>query len=224
MKNRSMGIAVTTICGVALALGGCRSASSDWDEASKENTVAAYHKFVAVHPKDQHVSEAQALILQLQDDNGWEVAQHTGTIAAYQTYLQQYPQGSHAAAARDAVTSIERAAAWRTVQGEATATSMQAFLQKYPTGPEADQAKAKLNDLAAYRMRLASEPSEARAQRKLAQLESRFGDRLRGLLVAPPASSERSFSVVSAAMTEQEAKMECEAVKRERQDCQVVPR
>jgi hypothetical protein len=224
MKNRSVRISVTTICGVALALAGCHSASSDWDKASNENTVAAYHNFVAAHPKDPHVSEAQALILQLQDDNGWEVAQHTGTIAAYQTYLQRYPQGSHAAAAGDAITSVGRAAAWRTVQGEATATSMQAFLQKYPTGPEADQARVKLKDLTAYRMRLATEPSEARARRKLARLESRFGDQLRGLLVAPPEASEKSFSIVSAAMTEQEAKMECEAVKRERQDCQVVPR
>ena len=220
MKTRSA-IAAASLCGLALAIAGCGSSTADWNKASNENTVAAYQGFVAAHPKDPHASEAQALILQLQDDNSWAEAKRTATTAAYQTYLQQYPQGAHAGDARDAMKSMDRAAAWKTAQGAATATSVQAFLRQYPTGPEADQAKAKLKDLTGYRVRLASEPSEDRAQRKLARLQARFGEQLQGLLVTPDANG-KSFSVDSAGMTEPQARTACEAVKHKHQGCQVV--
>lgn len=160
------------------------------------------------------------MMLQLQDDDGWAVAKHTGTGAAYETYLQQYPQGSHAGQAREAITSIDRAAAWKTAQG-AGSTSIQAFLQKYPKGPEADQAKAKLKDLTSYRVRLARESSDDRAQRKLTQLKARFGDQLHDLVVMPDANG-KSFSVDSNGMTELEAESACDAVKRKHQPCEVI--
>ena len=219
--TQSLAIAAASLCGLALAIAGCSSATSDWNKASNENTVAAYQSFVAAHPKDQHASEAQALILKLQDDNIWAEATHTGTTAAYEAYLQQYPQGTHAEDARETMTSMARAAAWKTEQDTASATAIQAFLQQYPTGPEADQAKAKLQVLTGYRVRLANEPSEDRAQRKLAQLKARFDEQLQGLLVTPDGNG-KSFSIDSAGMTEQGARTACDAIKHKHQGCEVV--
>lgn len=220
MKTQSVAIGVAALLIFVLAMSSCNSAKSDWAKAANENTVAAYQTFLAAHPNDEHASEAKAMMLQLQDDDGWAVAKHTGTGAAYETYLQQYPQGTYARQAREALTSIDRAAAWKTAQGGGS-TSIRAFLQKYPTGPEANQAKAKLKDLTSYRARLASESSDARAQRKLTQLKARFGDQLHDLVVTPNAN-RKLFSVDSNGMTEQEAKNACDAVKRRHQPCEVV--
>jgi hypothetical protein len=220
MKTQSVVIGVAALLIFVLAMSSCNSAKSDWAKAANENTVAAYQNFLAAHANDEHASEAKAMMLQLQDDDGWAVAKHTGTGAAYETYLQRYPQGSHAGQAREAITSIDRAAAWKTAQS-AGSTSIQGFLQKYPTGPEADQAKAKLKDLTSYRVRLAKESSDDRARRKLTQLKARFGDQLHDLVVMPDANG-KSFSVDSSGMTEQEAKNACDAVKRGHQRCQVV--
>ena len=219
MKTQSLAIAAALLTAALIA--SCSSAQSDWAKAGRENTVLGYQNFLAAHPNDQHANEAQAMILQLQDDNAWAEAKHSGTSAAYQTYLQQSPQGVHAAEARDKVTAMDRAGAWKSAQGTGTGASIQAFLQKYPTGPEADQAKAKLKDLTGYRVHLASESSDTKAQRKLAQLKARHKDQFQVLIVTPD-SSGKSFSIDSQGMTEQEAKSACEAVKLKHEACQVI--
>ena len=222
VKTHPLPTAAQALVSLTLAIASCSSAKSDWTKAGNENTVPAYQNFLAAHPKDEHASEAHAMILQLQDDNGWAEAKHTGTAAAYRTYLEQYPRGTHSGDARDTVTSIDRAAAWKAAQSEGgTAASIQAFLQKYPTGPEADQAKAKLNDLAAYRVRLASESSEDIAERKLMRLKAQFGDTLHDLVVTPDAGG-KSFFIDSTGMTEQEAKSACDAIEHKHHACQVV--
>jgi hypothetical protein len=222
VKTQPLAIAAPSLLALALAIASCSSAKSDWTKAANENTVSAYQNFLAAHPKDEHTSEAQAMILQLQDDNGWVEAKFTGTVAAYRKYLEQYPHGTHSGEARDTVISIDRAAAWKTAQGEGgTAPSVQAFLQKYPTGPEADQAKAKLKDLASYRVRLATESSDVKAKRKLMRLKARFGDTLHDLVVTPDASG-KSFFIDSTGMTEQQAKSACDAIEHKHHACQVV--
>ena len=119
------------------------------------------------------------------------------------------------------MTSMDRAAAWKTVQSDETAVAVEAFLQKYPTGPEADQAKTKLKELTGYRVRLASESSDDKAERKLTQLKARFGDQLQDLVVTPDAN-RKSFFIDSGGMTEQAATRACESIKRKHLTCQVV--
>lgn len=219
MKTQSLAIIAALLTAGLIA--GCSSAQSDWAKAENDNTVLAYQNFLAAHPNDQHANEAQAMILKLQDGNAWAETKHSGTAAAYQSYLQQSPQGAHAAEARDEMTALDRAAAWKSAQGVGTVASVQAFVQKYPTGPEADQAKAKLKDLAGYRVHLASEPSDTKAQRKLAQLKARYKDQFQDLTVTPD-STGKSFSIDSKGMTEQEANSACVAVKRKHEACQVI--
>jgi hypothetical protein len=220
MNFQSLAVAGAALLGVVLTISGCSSAQSDWTKATSENTVFAYQDFLTAHPKD-HYMEAQAEILQLQDDNGWIEAQHTGTIAAYQTYIQQFPQGSHVAAAHDATTSMDRAAAWKAARSNETTVGVEAFLQKYPTGPEADQAQTTLKDLTGYRVRLASLSSDHKAERKLIQLKARFGDQLHDLVVTPDAN-RKSYFIDSGGMTEQGATHACESIKHKHLSCQVV--
>lgn len=219
MKTQSLAIAAALLAAALVA--SCSSAQSDWAKAGNEDTVTAYKNFLAAHPDDQHANEAQAMILKLQDANSWSEAKHLGTTAAYQTYLQQSPQGVHATDARDQITAIDRAAAWKSAQAAGAVASIQAFLQKYPTGPEADQAKAKLKDLAGYRVHLASESSDTKAQRRLARLKARYKDQFQDLTVTPDTSG-KSFSIDSQGMTEQEANSACEAVKHKHEACQVI--
>jgi hypothetical protein len=221
MRAQSVVVVAAWLCGAALALTGCGSASSDWNKASNTNTVAAYKDFLASHPGDQHATEAKAMILQLQDDSGWGEAQHTGTTAAYQLYLEQFPQGSHASAAHDVIASLDRAAAWKAAQAGGSAVGIEAFLQKYPTGPEAQQAKDRLKELTGYRVHLATESSKGKAERRLATLKVRFAGQLPGLAVTADASG-KSFSIDSAGMTRQAAESACGAVKRKHEACQVV--
>jgi hypothetical protein len=178
---------------------------------------------LAAHPQDQGASEAEAVILRRQDDESWTEAKHTATTVAYQAYLKRYPKGIHAGDARNAVTSLGRAVAWKRAQGEGTTASIQAFLLEYPTGTEADQAKTKLEDLTDYRVRLASESSNDKAQRRLMQLKARFRNQVHDLVITPDVNG-KSFSVDSDGMTEQEAKSACDGIKRKHQFCDVVQR
>ena len=221
MKIQSFALATAALFSMAVIVAGCGSAQSDWAKATSDNTVSAYQNFLAAHPKDQHATAAQTMIVQLQDDNAWGEAKHSGTAAAYQIYLQQSPEGAHAAEARDAMTAMDRAAAWTTAQGANTAASIQAFLEKYPAGPEADQAKTKLKDLTGYRVHLASEKTDAKAQQMLARLKSRLKEQASNLAITPDANG-KLFSIDSPGMTEQEAKSACESIRRKHEACQVV--
>lgn len=224
MRTLATEISVPLLCGIAIALASCSSANSDWSKASTENTMSAYQDFVAAHPKNEHVAEAQAMILQFQDDSQWAQAQHSVTSDAYQQYLQQFPKGTHVKAAQDAIATIDRAAAWKAVQNESSAASIHAFLQKYPTGPEADEARDRLKTMSGYMVRLAWEKSDATAQRKLAELKSHFDGKMHDLMIIPPAGEDKFFDIVLASDSEQEAKATCRTLKRDHQMCQVIRR
>jgi hypothetical protein len=221
MNIRFLTPAAAALLGISAVISGCNSAQSDWTQAARENTLPAYQKFVAAHPNDQHAFEAQSVILKLQDENAWQEAQHAGTNAAYENYLQQFAQGAHVAAAKEAMTASDRAAAWKSMQGESTAVGVQAFLQKYPTGAEADLGRAKLKELTAYRVHVASESSESKAQRKLARLKSKLPQQASDLSITSE-SDGKSYSIDSAPMSEAQATSDCGTIRQMKESCQVV--
>lgn len=221
MKTQSPVLLIAALCVAAIGLVACHTAAGDWQKASSENTIAAYQGFVTAHPTDRHTSEAQAMILQLRDDDGWADAQRVANVAAYQSYLQKFPSGSHAAAANSAIATMDRAAAWNAAKTTGTADALQAFLQKYPTSPESDQARTQLKNLGGYRVRLASEPSAAKAERRLTKLKAHFGEEVETLVVTPDADGKK-FYVDSEDLTQQAANIKCEAIKRAHQTCEVV--
>jgi hypothetical protein len=208
------------LCAMATALIACSSDTADWAKASRDNTVAGYQSFIAAHPSDQHASEARAKLDALQNDQAWAEAQRAGTSDSYQTYLQHWPNGFRATVAHD---QLARAAEWKSAQRAGTTTAIQAFLLKYQYGPEADQAKSRLRELMGYRVRLARASTSTEAERKRSQLQSMLQQELAEITVIPPDSKDRTYQIVSAAMSEEAARTVCDKVKRTRRTaCYVV--
>jgi hypothetical protein len=102
-----------------------------------------------------------------------------------------------------------------------SATGIDAFLQKYPTGAEAEQARAKRKDRNRYRMHLTSEPTEAKAQRRLEKLKLKRKERASDFAITPDTEG-KTYSIDSPGMTQKEATRTCEPIKHEHEACQVV--
>jgi hypothetical protein len=203
-------------------LAACSSAQQDWTRAAGQNTVPAYEVFLGKHPNSEHAGEARDRVHALRDDQAWQQADSTGTPQAYQDYLQQQPNGIHSAQARDKITSAERTAAWSSAQSSDTTAAYQAFLGKYPRGEDADQARAKLAALNGYSVKLASLKSEKEADRVRDRLKHKYGNVLHDVVVVPPSGTDKRNSVLSAPMTEDEAKGACVTLRKAHQSCEVV--
>lgn len=78
-----------------------------WLETKRKNTIDAYVQYMQNNP-GMHVTEAQAAIRSIQDDNEWDNACIVNKSQAYRNYLSLYPKGKHAA---DAQTRINSGAA-----------------------------------------------------------------------------------------------------------------
>ena len=78
-----------------------------WLETKRQNTINAYNLYMQQHP-GEHVAEAQAAILSIQDDNAWNSACVAATSSAYRDYLKRFPHGKHI---EEAETFLNRGAA-----------------------------------------------------------------------------------------------------------------
>lgn len=116
----------------------------------------------------------------------------------------------------------ERKAAWISVQSTGTTAAYQAFLEKYARGTDADQARVRLSELNGYTLRLASLRSQKQADQLRDRLKGQYGDVLHDVVVIPPSGTQKLNSVRSAAMTEEEAKSACVALKKLHQNCEVI--
>lgn len=211
---------------VATLLVACSAAESDWKKADAANTADAYQGFLAQHPNDTHTQQARDRLQKIEDDQAWADAQKSNTLDAYQQYLQKEPNGTHAADAHTQVDALERAADWQKAQAANTEPALQDFLHKYSQGPEVDQARAQLQKLQSegYRVQLATFKDDPQAEKSRDSLKARFGSELNDVIVIPPAGSEKLHKVVSAPMTEADAKSACAKLKKAHQHCEVVKR
>jgi outer membrane protein assembly factor BamD (BamD/ComL family) len=214
-------LAICAIACIAATLAACNSAKSDWNEATAANTVAAYQRFLQQHPGDKQADDAKGRILALKDDQAWSRAQAADTLDAYQAYLTAESGGVHVGDAKYHITALHRAADWKAIPADASAAALQAFLTQYPQGVESNEARARLKQLD-YRVQLADLHSEAAAEHKRQQLESRFGAVLHELRIVPPSSADKLFSVASEPMSQAMAGSACEKIERAHQSCKVV--
>ncbi len=207
---------------VSTLLLACSSAESDWNKAQTADTATAYQDFLKQHPNDTHAQAARDKLQKIEDDQAWSDAQKGNTVEAYQQYLQKEPNGTHAQEANTQITALERASAWKTAQAANTAPALQDFLKKYSTGPEADEARAQLEKLQGYRVQLATFRDAKAAEKSRDSLKTRFASELHDVVVVPPSGSEKAHRVVSAPMTEADAKAACKELKKSHQRCEVV--
>lgn len=207
--------------GLFVVLAGCNAAGSDWNKAVAQNTVASYQNFISAHPDDQRAGEAHMRLIAIQDDQAWAATSISQSADRYQKYLTAWPAGRHDQEAREAIASAETTD-WNTAKTDGSVAAIQGFLQKYPNGADVAQAKAKLTELTAYRVELASEPTEIKAEHKLAQLKRRLGAKVQDLSVIPPASEGGKYSIASMGMSQAQAQQTCDSVKASHQPCEVV--
>jgi hypothetical protein len=71
-------------------------------------------------------------------------------------------------------------------------------------------------------VRLASTRSAAEANKMRDRLKQKYGAVLHDVVVVPPSGADKSNTVRSAPMSEDEAKNACEALKKSHQSCAVV--
>jgi hypothetical protein len=206
---------------IGAALTACNTAESDWNQATAANTVPAYQAFLQKHADNKHAENARGRILALQDEQAWNAARAANSIAGYQDYLKAESGGVHVGEAKYQIIALQRADAWKAIQNDASAEALQAFLLKYPQGPESNEARARLKDLD-YRVQLADSRSAAAADRKRAQLQSKFGKVLHDIVVVPPAAPGKMYRVTSGPMSEATANSTCAALEREHQSCKLV--
>lgn len=221
--HRRIGLAGAAML-MAVALIACRSVQGDWNQASAQNTVAAYQDFLRQHPNSDLAVEAQTRIQELQDDQAWTQAKNTDTPEAFRQYLNRQPKALHAAESQARITALERMQAWKHAESDGKALALQAFLQKYPQGAEADQARTRLEqlDAEAYRVQVAAFRARRDADRARARLQARYRKVLHDVVVVPPEGVEKLTTIRSAPMSLKDAQSACSTLKKEHQQCEVV--
>ena len=114
-----------------------------WESSRRDDTVAAYQKYLATYPSGRYASDAKLRLLVLnkaaqdeKDHRAWKEAALTRTVAAYQTYLRDHPEGAHVKDANDAIEDCT----WKDVQRGNTHAAYQKYLEAYPKGRHAAAA------------------------------------------------------------------------------------
>ncbi|HEY0746925.1 MAG TPA: hypothetical protein VGD63_09520 [Steroidobacteraceae bacterium] len=204
-----------------LLIAACSSQNRDWDKATRTNTLGSYQAFLQQHPDSEHAAEARGFVLAFADDAKWKAAQNGGSIQSYQDYLHDYPGGLRADRARFQITALQRAAAWKSIQSDLTPSTLQEFLKTYPQGPESNLARERLADLS-YRVRLAESGTKRAAERRRAQLQSRFRGVVPEVIVMPPATPGTKYVIASGLMSQSGADSACKSIGQEHQQCVVI--
>ena len=99
---------------------------SDWQEAERQDTVAAYQRYLARYPTGGWRKDASDGI----EQSVWKHAKEQGTLEAYQDYQAKYPKGRWW---QDASDTIERLV-WEQARGRGTLKAYLDYQRKYPKG------------------------------------------------------------------------------------------
>jgi hypothetical protein len=206
------------------ALVACSSSDSDWKKADARGSEPAYRKFLTDHPNDPHAEQARSRVQALQDEQAWTQATKANTVDGFRQYVQMQPMGLHTTEAREQAADLERAAAWKSAQASANQAALHEFLERYPQGSEAEQAQTQLEKLETERfhVQLAAFRSQSRADRARTQLQSKYGNVLREVVITPATLPGELNRVISAPMTLDSAKSACAMLNKARQHCEVV--
>ena len=216
-----MKILIRSLCLLTAAtLLACSSPAADWAQATTEGTAEAYQAFLNKYPNGTHAADARQRIRQIQDGEAWITAETANSVDSYRQYIAAEPQGANVQAAHEQLAALQRAAAWQDTKNTGTESALRAFLQKYPQGPEAEQARAQLVRFD-YQVQLGTYSSSRRAEQARAQLQDNYGKELQAIIVVPPSAKSNAYHVVSADMTQAQAKAVCETLRKSRQRCEV---
>lgn len=120
-----------------LALAGCANEYTAYDEATTQDTAAAYAAFLEQYPDGVNASSARQRL----DEIDWEAAKAEHSAGAYEEYLRLHPQGKF----------VERASleapkmAWQVADYSGDPAAVQAFIAKYGHGAYGKKASERLD-------------------------------------------------------------------------------
>ena len=98
-KIKFSAICISSFFLVSLFLLNCDSLESDWKKTVRQNTIAAYQKFIKDYPENEHCTEAHQKIEKII----WNEAKERNDIESYAEYLFRYPDGQYASQIEDTV-------------------------------------------------------------------------------------------------------------------------
>jgi SPOR domain len=78
---------------------GCSRRESQWQETRREDTAAAYQRYLEEFPVGAHARDAAARLAGIREAEDWARAERLRTPEAWQRYLGTWPDGPHAALA-----------------------------------------------------------------------------------------------------------------------------
>jgi len=122
-----------------LALVGCVTVDSRWQQATSADTVQAYRAFLLRHPNSDYAVKAQEKI----DSLDWQQAK-SRDIDAIEGYLRTHPESRHTAEARAKLETLE----WYRAKNLNTVSAYEAFLRTYPNGRFSTKAQEKVQTCA----------------------------------------------------------------------------
>lgn len=138
-----------------------------WEEASKQNTVSSYKKYLEQYQKGTFLGAAQAKIQALEEKESlekdvayWNKIKDSKNPNDFEGYMQQFPKGLFVDMA---VTSLKRLrsvasvskeveveeALWEKVKGSSDPEDLRRYLNAYPQGIYVAQAKKRIENIIA---------------------------------------------------------------------------
>ena len=124
------------VCVLVASLAGC--ASRAWQAALREDTPAAYHRFMRDYPKSSHITDAQEHL-------EYHKLSRAPSLAGFDAFVEKYPNSALAAQMRVQLAPI----AFDAARAQGTPESYEQFLDQYPDGELAARARGNAAYLAA---------------------------------------------------------------------------
>jgi hypothetical protein len=129
---------------VVLAAACCSPTMSDWQSAQKTNTVEAYQRFVAKHPRATQVGEAKLAI----DGLEWEAAKRQNSVDACARYLEKHSEGRFAGEARRLSEELE----WSGARAKNSPTAYLAYFRAHRDSTRLMTGRGTVTSAIAYPM------------------------------------------------------------------------
>lgn len=147
--NKFMYSYVAFTAGMIILLCGCATTQSDWQDASRKNTITAYEQFIALHPQTPEAGRAKQQIESLRADQDWKSLQSGGTIDAYKGFLANHSSSKYTFQAKKRLEELEAGRDWQSAQAANTIGAYKEYLTKHPKSKDDILAKKKLEELEA---------------------------------------------------------------------------
>jgi hypothetical protein len=232
MKNRWL------IVATSIAISACGNQQSAWEVTERDDTPNAYLEFLAKYPEGEFAEHARQRLEQLKEIRAWERSQFRDNENAYRDFIENFPNSNFIAPANERLAELNRDSEWENVEDSEDPNALNDFLARYPDAPQAAEAQILLAEIVAstepeqpterpgdFRLQLATFRTASAADTEVRRLIDLFPETLIGpiRIQTPAESQDNKFRLFSVPMNKGEATTACNALKKYRQNCLIIP-